>query len=100
MTNIGTLFAFAVVCAAVLVMRRTNPHADRPFRCPFVPLIPILGILSCLMLMLSLPTANWWRLLIWLAIGLVIYLGYSRRHSVLARARSARGAELSTAREP
>ena len=85
MTNIGTLFAFAVVCGAVLVMRRTNPDAERPFRCPFVPLIPILGIACCLVLMLSLPVANWWRLIGWLAIGLVIYFSYSRHHSVMAR---------------
>jgi basic amino acid/polyamine antiporter, APA family len=84
MTNIGTLFAFAVVCAAVLIMRRTNPNAERPFRCPFVPLVPILGILSCLMLMLSLPAANWVRLIAWLAIGLLIYFLYSRHHSVMA----------------
>ncbi len=87
MTNIGTLFAFAVVCAAVLVMRRTNPQAERPFRCPLVPLVPILGILCCLLLMLSLPAANWWRLFVWLGVGLVIYFVYGRHHSVLARMR-------------
>ena len=85
MTNIGTLFAFAIVCAAVLIMRRTNPDAERPFRCPMVPLVPILGIFSCLMLMLSLPAANWWRLFVWLALGLAIYFGYSRRNSVMAK---------------
>jgi APA family basic amino acid/polyamine antiporter len=85
MTNIGTLFAFTIVCAAVLIMRRTNPDAERPFRCPLVPLVPILGIASCIMLMLSLPAANWLRLAGWLAIGLVIYFAYSRHHSVLAR---------------
>ncbi|MCE9596024.1 MAG: amino acid permease [Planctomycetes bacterium] len=84
MCNIGTLFAFVIVCAAVLVMRRSNPQAERPFRCPFVPLVPILGILSCLTLMLSLPHENWWRLGIWLVLGLVIYFGYGRRHSVMA----------------
>ena len=84
MTNIGTLFAFAMVCTAVLIMRRTNPDAERPFRCPFVPIVPILGILGCLLLMLSLPAANWWRLLGWLAIGIVIYFAYSRHHSVMA----------------
>jgi len=89
MTNIGTLFAFAVVCAAVLIMRRTNPDAERPFRCPMVPLVPILGILFCLMLMLSLPAANWLRLVVWLAIGLVIYFSYSRYHSVMASQRLA-----------
>ena len=96
MTNIGTLFAFAIVCAAVLVMRRTNPQAERPFRCPFVPLVPILGILCCLMLMLSLPEANWWRLIVWLAVGLVIYFAYSRHHSVMSadRANEGRGGSL------
>jgi APA family basic amino acid/polyamine antiporter len=83
MANIGTLFAFAIVCAAVLIMRKTNPAAERPFRCPLVPLVPILGILMCLLLMFSLPTENWVRLLIWLVIGLVIYFGYSRSHSII-----------------
>jgi basic amino acid/polyamine antiporter, APA family len=84
MTNIGTLFAFAIVCAAVLIMRKKHPEAERPFRCPLVPVVPILGIILCLVLMFSLPTANWYRLIVWLAIGLVIYFSYSRYHSVLA----------------
>jgi basic amino acid/polyamine antiporter, APA family len=83
LTNIGTLFAFVVVCAAVLIMRRKYPNAERPFRCPWVPVVPVLGILSCLMLMFSLPTANWWRLLVWLLIGFVIYFLYGRNHSVM-----------------
>jgi len=83
MTSIGTLFAFVIVCGAVLVMRRTNPAANRPFRVPFVPLIPILGILTCLLLMFSLPVENWYRLIIWMAIGFVIYFGYGYNHSVL-----------------
>jgi APA family basic amino acid/polyamine antiporter len=83
MTNIGTLFAFAIVCMSVLIMRKKNPTAERPFRCPFVPVVPILGILMCLLLMFSLPAANWLRLLGWLAIGLVIYFAYSRHHSVM-----------------
>jgi APA family basic amino acid/polyamine antiporter len=83
LTNIGTLFAFVVVCAAVLVMRKVNPGAKRPFRCPLVPLIPILGIVLCLMLMMSLPVGNWMRLFGWMAIGLCIYFFYSRHHSVL-----------------
>ena len=85
LTNIGTLFAFVVVCAAVLVMRRTDPRASRPFRCPWVPVVPIMGILTCLMLMLSLPASNWWRLFVWMAIGLTIYFAYGRHHSVLGR---------------
>src|SRR2546427_3786 len=85
MTSIGTLFAFVIVCGAVLVMRRTNPNANRPFRAPLVPLVPILGILTCLLLMFSLPAENWYRLIIWLLAGLVIYFAYGRRHSVMAR---------------
>ena len=85
MTSIGTLFAFVIVCGAVLVMRRTNPNAVRPFRAPFVPLVPILGILTCLLLMFSLPAENWYRLIIWLLIGLVIYFLYGRRHSVMSK---------------
>ena len=86
LTNMGTLFAFAVVCAAVLVMRRINPEAHRPFRCPMVPVIPVLGILSCLMLMLSLPVGNWLRLIVWLGLGLLIYFLYGRHHSELRKA--------------
>jgi basic amino acid/polyamine antiporter, APA family len=89
LTNIGTLLAFVIVCAAVLVMRYTHPEAERPFRAPFVPLVPILGILFCLLLMFSLPPENWWRLIIWLLIGFLIYFCYGRRHSVLSRNRNA-----------
>jgi APA family basic amino acid/polyamine antiporter len=84
LTNIGTLLAFVIVCAAVLIMRQTNPDAERPFRAPFYPVVPILGILTCLLLMFSLPAANWYRLLAWMLIGLVIYFSYSYKHSVLA----------------
>ncbi|HJW13445.1 MAG TPA: amino acid permease [Thermoanaerobaculia bacterium] len=87
LVNIGTLFAFVVVCAAVLIMRRTNPNAPRPFRAPLVPLTPILGILTCLVLMFSLPAENWWRLFGWLALGFLIYFGYGRHHSVLQQER-------------
>lgn len=89
LVNIGTLLAFVIVCGAVLIMRYTNPQAERPFRVPLVPLVPILGILTCIMLMFSLPVENWWRLFIWLAIGFLIYFGYGRRHSVLAKLRQA-----------
>jgi APA family basic amino acid/polyamine antiporter len=83
MTNIGTLLAFVIVCAAVLIMRRTNPNAERPFRVPLYPVTPILGILTCLLLMFSLPVENWWRLIIWLLIGFFIYFGYGKKHSVM-----------------
>jgi APA family basic amino acid/polyamine antiporter len=83
LVNMGTLLAFVIVCAAVLVMRRTHPEADRPFRAPLVPLVPILGIVSCLLLMFSLPAENWMRLMVWLVIGLAVYFGYGRHHSVM-----------------
>jgi len=86
MVNIGTLFAFVVVCGAVWIMRYTNPDQHRPFRCPLVPLVPFLGILFNLGLMLSLGWHNWLRLGVWLGIGLAIYFGYSRHHSKLLKA--------------
>jgi APA family basic amino acid/polyamine antiporter len=82
--NIGTLLAFVIVCAAVLIMRKTHPDARRPFRAPLGPVVPLAGILSCLVLMFSLPPENWYRLGGWLAVGLVIYFSYSRKHSALA----------------
>jgi APA family basic amino acid/polyamine antiporter len=85
MANIGTLFAFVVVCGAVMVMRKTHPYARRPFRAPFVPAVPVLGILTCLLLMFSLPQGNWYRLFVWLLIGLAIYFFYGRHHSVMTR---------------
>jgi APA family basic amino acid/polyamine antiporter len=85
MTNIGTLFAFVVVCSAVLIMRRINPDAKRPFKAPLYPLTPILGILICLLLMFSLPVENWYRLIIWLGIGMVLYFTYGYNHSELRR---------------
>jgi APA family basic amino acid/polyamine antiporter len=84
LVNIGTLLAFVIVCTAVLIMRYINPEAHRPFRCPFVPFVPVAGVLLCLMLMFSLPSANWLRLLIWMLAGICIYFLYSRHHSVMA----------------
>jgi APA family basic amino acid/polyamine antiporter len=81
MVNIGTLLAFVIVCIAVLVLRRTNPSQPRPFRTPWVPLIPILGIVANGFMMYKLGWINWARLIIWLAIGLVVYFTYSRHHS-------------------
>jgi APA family basic amino acid/polyamine antiporter len=85
LVNIGTLLAFVIVCAAVLVMRVKHPEAERPFRAPFYPVTPVLGIVTCLILMFSLPVENWVRLGVWLAIGFLIYFGYGRHHSVMAR---------------
>src|SRR5712671_4329138 len=81
MVNIGTLLAFVIVCIAVLVLRRTNPSQPRPFHTPWVPLVPILGIVANGLMMYSLGWQNWARLIIWLVIGLVIYFTYSRYHS-------------------
>ncbi|MGC8605563.1 MAG: amino acid permease [Desulfomonilaceae bacterium] len=81
LVSIGTLAAFIVVCAGVLVLRYKNPCMPRPFRAPGVPFVPILGVLSCLSLALSLPWEAWLRLLSWLAIGFVIYFFYGIRHS-------------------
>ena len=85
LTNIGTLFAFVLVCLGVIVLRRTNRERPRPFRVPFVPVFPLLGVFFCFALMLSLPLETWGRFFIWLAIGLSIYFAYSVRHSKLRR---------------
>jgi APA family basic amino acid/polyamine antiporter len=83
MVSIGTLCAFILVCAAVLYLRRSDPETPRPFSVPLMPWIPVAGILVCLLLMAGLPGATWLRLVVWMVIGLVIYLGYGRKHSVL-----------------
>ncbi len=83
MTSIGTLFAFTLVCIGILVMRKTHPDLPRPFRTPFVPLVPILGIFANLALMFGLGMDNWIRLFVWLAVGMFIYFGYSRKKSHL-----------------
>ncbi|MEE7494593.1 amino acid permease [Methylobacterium oryzae] len=85
MVSIGTLAAFILVCGSVLYLRRAERHMERPFRAPAVPIVPILGILSCLLLMIGLPLDTWLRLVIWMAIGLVVYFFYGRKHSVLRR---------------
>lgn len=84
MTSIGTLFAFVLVCIGVMVMRKTHPEHPRPFKTPLVPIVPILGVLANFLLMFGLGWSNWLRLFLWLALGLVIYFGYSRHHSKLA----------------
>lgn len=82
LVNVGTLLAFAIVCAGIIVLRRTKPDLERPFRTPWVPFVPIAGIVSCFALMLSLPVDTWLRLIVWLLIGLVVYFTYSRHHSL------------------
>jgi APA family basic amino acid/polyamine antiporter len=85
LTNIGTLFAFVLVAIGVVVLRYTQPGHPRPFRTPFVPLVPALAVVSCVYLMLQLPWITWVRFAVWLAIGLVFYAFYGYRHSALAR---------------
>ena len=84
LSNIGTLFAFALVATGVLILRFRDPGRKRGFRAPGGPLAPIMTILCCLLLMAGLPIINWIRFFVWLAIGLVIYMLYSRRHSEFA----------------
>ena len=83
MTSIGTLFAFILVCAGVIIMRKTDPDAPRGFKTPLVPIVPILGILVCGAMIFGLGLPNWLRLIAWLLIGFVIYFGYSIKHSKL-----------------
>lgn len=85
MVSIGTLFAFVIVSIAVPVLRHTRPDLKRNFRVPLSPVLPIISVLACAYLMLNLSVATWIRFVIWMAIGLVVYLGYGRRHARLAR---------------
>jgi APA family basic amino acid/polyamine antiporter len=84
MVNVGTLFAFVLVSAGVIILRRTRPDLHRSFRAPWVPVLPIAAILSCLWLMVNLTALTWIRFLVWMAVGIVVYFAYGRRHSMLA----------------
>jgi len=79
--NIGTLLAFVIVCGGVLILRHTDPKQHRPFRTPWVPAIPVLGILANLYMMFQLGWVNWSVLFGWMAVGLIIYFSYGRKHS-------------------
>lgn len=83
MTSIGTLLAFVMVCLGILILRKKQPDLERPFKTPFVPLVPILGIITCVVMMLSLPFDTWLRLIVWLVIGFVIYFFYGKKRSKL-----------------
>lgn len=85
MVSIGTLFAFILVCIGVIIMRKTMPEIPRKFKTPWVPLVPVLGILVCFAMMLSLPKESWERLFIWMAIGIAIYFLYSKKRSFIRR---------------
>jgi len=81
LVSIGTLLAFVIVCAGVWVLRKTNPEVPRPFATPWVPLVPIIGIIVLFTMMAALPWETWLRLLVWLLIGFVVYFTYGQKHS-------------------
>jgi APA family basic amino acid/polyamine antiporter len=81
LVSIGTLLAFVIVCVSIIVLRKTRPDLPRPFKTPLVPLVPILGIFFCLLQMVFLAGDTWLRLVIWMAVGIIIYFLYSRKHS-------------------
>jgi APA family basic amino acid/polyamine antiporter len=85
MTSIGTLFAFMLVCIGVIILRKSDPNTPRPFRTPWVPFVPILGAIVCLLMMVGLGEFNWLRLIIWMGIGFIIYFRYSKKHSLIRK---------------
>jgi len=85
MTSIGTLLAFVMVCAGVMILRHRQPELPRPFRTPWVPLVPILGIITCVTMMVSLPQGTWIRLIVWLVIGLAVYFFYGKKNSKIGQ---------------
>jgi len=91
LVSIGTLMAFVIVCGGVIMLRYKRPELERPFRTPFVPLVPILGIFTCVFMMVFLPIDTWIRLAVWMAIGLVVYFTYGKSHSHIGRAAEAAG---------
>jgi APA family basic amino acid/polyamine antiporter len=83
MTSIGTLFAFILVCIGVIILRKTDPNLPRAFKTPLVPFVPILGVVACGLMILGLGWTNWMRLIVWLALGMIIYFFYGKKHSKL-----------------
>ena len=87
LTNIGTLFAFVLVCIGIIILRIRDPHRPRAFRVPLFPVIPIMGIVSCLILMYFLPLVTWIRFGAWLLVGMLVYFSYGFRNSGLVKNR-------------
>jgi APA family basic amino acid/polyamine antiporter len=85
LTNIGTLFAFVLVSLGILVLRKSDPDRPRPFRTPLVPWVPLIAIGMCSYLMFQLPLLTWIRFVLWLGVGLVVYVLYGMRHSILQK---------------
>ena len=96
LVSIGTLFAFVIVSAGVIVLRYRRPDLPRPFKTPLVPLVPILGILTCTYMMIKLPADTWIRLVVWLFLGLVIYFAYGKRNSRVGRGLDGHGGGIMT----
>ena len=94
LVSIGTLLAFAIVCIGIIFLRVKRPDLKRPFKTPFVPLVPILGALICMIQMYSLPLDTWLRLIIWMAVGMFIYFFYGTRHSQLRKQQSQDSVEI------
>ena len=91
LVSMGTLLAFTLVCVGIIILRRTAPDLERPFRTPGMPWVPVLGALVCVAQMVGLPWETWVRLVVWLVLGMAIYLMYGRRRAVIVReARSQR----------
>ena len=90
LVSMGTLLAFVLVCIGILILRRTSPQIPRPFRTPWLPYVPILGALFCLLQMVVLPLTTWVRLVVWLALGMLVYFGYGKRNAEVVRAAKGR----------
>jgi len=85
MTSIGTLLAFVMVCLGIMILRHRQPDLPRPFRTPWVPLVPVLGIITCVAMMVSLPQGTWIRLIVWLVIGLAVYFFFGKKNSKIGQ---------------
>jgi APA family basic amino acid/polyamine antiporter len=88
LVSIGTLLAFIIVCISVIVLRKSKPDIERPFKTPWVPLVPILGASICFIQMIALPMDTWLRLILWMGIGFCIYFFYGLKHSKLQQNRT------------